>query len=108
MTSVGTAAAGGWVDAPGETVGPLAGQNTYNDYPNPTRVYMTVIGYYNACGDAAWATLWRPSDKASTKFKDVRYMQFVTDYYGALGGLCYYYEAGSSSGESGPYTWRFD
>jgi hypothetical protein len=32
----------------------------------------------------------------------------VTRYIQATGGYCYYYKGGTSSGNSGPNTWRYD
>ena len=32
----------------------------------------------------------------------------VTRYMQATGGYCYYYKGGTSSGASGPNTWRYD
>jgi hypothetical protein len=105
MTSVGTAAAE-WVEAPGETVGELAfvcihgtGQACYN----PLTVTDTFFGFLSAC------VARLPSGKAFVGW--IKYVQFVPDYSAtntALSGKCYYYEAGSSSGESGPHTWRWD
>ena len=134
MTSVGTAAAG-WVDTPGETVGKMAacastglmGYKGEYECSNPIRVSFTVLGFYRACVDAgryprdinllnlspsAREHLQPIMGPSYAKHKGVRYMQFVPDDSvggnTALSGLCYYYEAGSSSGKSGPYTWRFD
>ena len=33
---------------------------------------------------------------------------FVTRYIQSTGGYCYYYQGGTSSGASGPNTWRYD
>ena len=113
MTSVGTAAAG-WVDTPGETVGKMAkcdGASTINNTcSNPIQVSFTVLGFYRACVDAGsrYVNLLSEVLQTAPRHEDLRYMQFVPDYPGALSGLCYYYEAGSSSGKSGPHTWRFD
>ena len=110
MTSVGMAAAE-WVEAPGETVGKMA-ECVQDDWrancQNPLPVTDTFLGFLFACtpGFTALATFgelaWRGMPK---------YIQFVPDYSAtntALSGKCYYYEAGSSSGESGPHTWRWD
>ena len=135
MTSVGTAAAG-WVDRPGETVGKMAacastvfnGRKGEYECSNPIRVSFTVFGFYQACENAGryprdifiinfspsmqGKSAHNPMGPSDAKHKGVRYMQFVPDDSvggnTALSGLCYYYEAGSSSGKSGPYTWRFD
>ena len=134
MTSVGTAAAG-WVDTPGETVGKMAacastglmGYKGEYECSNPIRVSFTVFGFYQACENAgryprdinllnlspsAREHLQPIMGPSYAKHKGVRYMQFVPDDSvggnTALSGLCYYYEAGSSSGKSGPHTWRWD
>ena len=114
MTSVGMAAAGDWVDTPGETVGKLADCMYDHKYmmpghcSNPIQVSFTVLGFYKACVDAKRYSVGTELARWQGKDNDFRYMQFVPDYPGALSGLCYYYEAGSSSGKSGPHTWRFD
>ena len=132
MTSVGTAAAG-WVDTPGETVGKMAdcvssktmGYKREYECSNPIRVSFTVLGFYQACENASryprelslQAMLsfgYQPAQEGASfaMHRGAKYMQFVPDDSvggnTALSGLCYYYEAGSSSGKSGPYTWRFD
>jgi hypothetical protein len=110
----------GWVDTPGETVGKMAdclSKTHFPDCSNPIRVSFTVKGFFQACLGAGWTfNNHVPASDTTTPFKirkhvNVRYMQFVPDYSAtntALSGLCYYYEAGSSSGESGPHTWRWD
>ena len=140
MTSVGTAAAGGWVDTPGETVGKMINCFYYTSCTGGgTPVSFTVLGYYQACLDAKpeqkkqghknkdGSDPYNLLDARSHKYADkndwiywvmtnpyvpkenhIRYMQFVPEYEGALAGLCYYYEAGSSSGAGGDYTWRWD
>ena len=114
MTSVGTAAAErGWKDTPGETVGKMADCVSMTLRPacsNPIQVSFTVLGFYRACVDAGsrYVNLLSEVLQTAPRHEDLRYMQFVPDYPGALSGLCYYYEAGSSSGKSGPHTWRFD
>ena len=131
MTSVGTAAAG-WVDTPGETVGKMAdcvssktmGYKREYECSNPIRVSFTVFGFYQACENAGryprdldLTNLLSPMTQHRmfmnyAKHKEARYMQFVPDDSvggnTALSGLCYYYEAGSSSGAGGPHTWRWD
>ena len=130
MTSVGTAAAE-WVDAPGEMAGPMAKMRCNKELSwcsNPRRVSFTVLGFYRACVDAGryprdiflinfspsmqGKSAHNPMGPSDAKHKDVRYMQFVPDDSvggnTALSGLCYYYEAGSSSGAGGPHTWRWD
>ena len=110
MTSVGMAAAE-WVEAPGETVGKMAEcdqDQQHENCQNPLPVTDTFLGFLFACtpgfnptGDLG-RIAWRGMPK---------YIQFVPDYSAtntALSGKCYYYEAGSSSGESGPHTWRWD
>ena len=110
MTSVGTAAAE-WVDAAGEMAGPLAKLRCNKELSwcsNPRRVSFTVLGFYKACVDKVGST---EKDLLKSLYKGVGFMQFVPDYSAtntALSGLCYYYEKGSSSGESGPHSWRFD
>ena len=129
MTSVGTAAAGGWVDTPGETVGPLAKCHDKTESANgtspasncqPIQVSFTVLGHFFACLTANTALVNPPRGESRLRQfvgkpgesqwgpSLIRYMQFVPEYEGALAGLCYYYEAGSSSGAGGDYTWRWD
>ena len=103
MTSVGMAAAGDWVDTPGETVGKMV-----NPSGEGIRVSMTLFGYWNACQKESERMPGGGRDDPEGPPSGIRYMQFVPDYSGALGGLCYYYEAGSSFGETGEYTWRWD
>ena len=109
MTSVGMAAAE-WVEAPGETVGKMAecdqDQQHELNCQNPLTVTDTFLGFLFACTDDVPGTA-----RASALRGRSRYIQFVPDYSAtntALSGKCYYYEAGSSSGESGPHTWRWD
>ena len=108
MTSVGMAAAE-WVEAPGETVGKMV-EAVCHDADgcgqNPLTVTDTFFGFLFACTDDVPGTA-----RASALRGRSRYIQFVPDYSAtntALSGKCYYYEAGSSSGESGPHTWRWD
>ena len=108
MTSVGMAAAE-WVEAPGETVGKMAEcdqDQQHLNCQNPLTVTDTFLGFLFACTPDVPGTAW-----GSIPATRSRYIQFVPDYSAtntALSGKCYYYEAGSSSGESGPHTWRWD
>ena len=113
MTSVGMAAAGEWVEAPGETVGKMVEPEDPNGTgqrgQNPLTVTDTFLGFLYACTEGGTA-----DDVMSVNYLGMgglRYVQFVPDYSAtntALSGKCYFYEAGSSSGESGPHTWRWD
>ena len=106
MTSVGMAAAE-WVEAPGETVGKMvecATSDQMESCQNPLTVTDTFFGFLEACTPVNPAMDGPMND-------GTKYVQFVPDYSvtnTALSGKCYYYEAGSSSGESGPHTWRWD
>ena len=111
MTSVGMAAAE-WVEAPGETVGKMvecACEESRCGQCNPITVTDTFLGFLYACteSDVFHDDICFGAQCAA----GLRYVQFVPDYSAtntALSGSCYYYEAGSSSGESGPHTWRWD
>ena len=112
MTSVGMAAAE-WVEAPGETVGEMVecatnGSPKNMSCDNPLTVTDTFLGFLYACTGTDLSV--GPCLGAECA-AGLRYVQFVPDYSAtntALSGKCYYYEAGSSSGESGPHTWRWD
>ncbi len=118
MTSVGMAAAE-WVEAPGETVGKMAechqgyddeGPSGHENCQNPLPVTDTFFGFLLACSQPL-STRCRASEYAAGRGMCPNYIQFVPDYSAtntALSGKCYFYEAGSSSGESGPHTWRWD
>ena len=102
------AEAEGWTHSPGETVGELLGSskpglaplgglffcNEAGPQPND-RIDSAIL-----LNNGRWRT-WKKS-----KATEVTYMQFVHDTL--VGGKCYYYAAGSSSGKSGQHTWRWD
>jgi len=105
MTSVGTAAAE-WVEAPGENVGEVRFScHGGRGCVNPPTSRNVVSGFSPCVRHNDWVK------DPPMRPRGIKYVQFVPDYSAtntALSGSCYYYEAGSSSGESGPHTGRWD
>ena len=83
-----------------------------------SKVGVASFGAYASCVDGGyWMKINKAGDPVGSMHFScaqdgvdcevpIRYMQFVhTDL---VSGICYYYEAGSSSGKSGQHTWRYD
>ena len=103
LTSVVSAQADGqWVYVKKDTLlGPLVG--SYGK--KGTLSEITIFHYgLNACG-ISW--MFATSREHAPNLLG-QVSNHTPKYYQWLDGVCYYYEAGSSSGKTGDYTYRWD
>ena len=89
---------------PGETVGPSSRP------PIPHKEYPRSSGAQSDCESRLVAASKgrRPGGSTYTRRLDDLGLGYVTRYIQSAGGYCYYYKGGTSSGASGPNTWRYD
>jgi hypothetical protein len=110
MTAEGTGhwVFGEWVEAPGENVGEVRFScHGGRGCVNPPTSRNVVSGFSPCVRHNDWVK------DPPMRPRGIKYVQFVPDFpdsnlFEEASGSCYYYEAGSSSGESGPHTWRWD
>ena len=93
---------------PGETVGPGARPAIKHQYPRHNSK--------KGCQDLLIAAEQSERDSKGYKGRERRVMfnlygvglgSYIR-YIQSTGGYCYYYQGGTSSGASGPNTWRYD